>query len=210
MIGKMTIIDAKTAKDFLLPRHYSGRNPQISKAFGWFDNGELKAVCTFGKPASHHLCKGICGDEFASHVYELNRLCKVEGWEYPLSMFVSWCLRQLKTNNWIVVSYADTGMNHCGYIYQACNFIYTGKTKKRTDRFIEIGKHSRHTENYSTEYRVVRTAKHRYIYFCTNNRKLKQTWESALNYPIEPYPKEENKHYILGEYQQPTLVKIKQ
>ena len=29
-------IDYKTAIDFLLPKHYSGRKPQVTKAFGLF------------------------------------------------------------------------------------------------------------------------------------------------------------------------------
>ena len=49
---KFTEISSEQAITFLLPRHYSGRKPNISIAFGWFDNDELKAVCTFGKPAS--------------------------------------------------------------------------------------------------------------------------------------------------------------
>ena len=49
------------AQDFLLPRHYSGRTPSISKAFGWYIGTELKAVCTFGKPASPPLCESVCG-----------------------------------------------------------------------------------------------------------------------------------------------------
>lgn len=32
-------IDFKEAKDFLLPKHYSGRIPVISIAYGWFDEG---------------------------------------------------------------------------------------------------------------------------------------------------------------------------
>ena len=60
MKGTIEEIDYKTAVDFILPRHYSGRVPTISKAFGWYSKGELVAVCTFGKPASPTLCKGIC------------------------------------------------------------------------------------------------------------------------------------------------------
>lgn len=72
-------ITYKSAIDFLLPRHYSGRKPQIKWAFGWFtDDGELLAVCTFGKPASNSLCRGICGDKYSANVYELNRLCRVD------------------------------------------------------------------------------------------------------------------------------------
>ena len=33
--GEIAPISSQEAKDFLLPRHYSGRVPSISKAFGW-------------------------------------------------------------------------------------------------------------------------------------------------------------------------------
>ena len=54
-------ISYKEAIDFLLPKHYSGRKPIVKIAFGLFENDVLQAVCTFGKPASHSLCKGIWG-----------------------------------------------------------------------------------------------------------------------------------------------------
>lgn len=201
-------ISNKEAVDFLLPKHYSGRTPPISRAFGWFDNEELKAVCTFGKPASPALCVGICGKEYSHNVFELNRLCRTEDLNAPLSQFVSGCLKRLKSLNWIIVSYSDTQMNHHGYIYQATNFIYTGMTKPRTDMYTPNGKHSRH---YKVEdqkgIRRVRSAKHRYVYFCTSDKKLKRAWVNALNYPIQPYPKGNNSNYILGEYIKDILIK---
>ena len=114
------------AVDFLLPRHYSGRKPCVSKAFGWVVDGELKAVITYGKPVNRCLCTGICGEEWSSHVYELNRMCRREEFHKPLSHFVSFTLNALKPLDWIIVSYSDTAMNHHGYVYQACNFLYTG------------------------------------------------------------------------------------
>lgn len=208
MKGEIKIITHKQAVDFLLPKHYSGRTPQITKAFGWYIGNELVAVCTFGKPASHSLCIGLCGKEYASKVYELNRLCRIDNFKEPLSQFVSGCLKQLKSEDWIIVSYADTGMSHNGYIYQACNFIYTGKTKQRTDKYVGAGKHSRHYDKTAIEiYRQVRTAKHRYVYFATSKGKAK-LYLKALNYPICDYPKEKNKNYILGEYQKPTVIKV--
>lgn len=207
MEGKIISISYKDACDFLLPRHYSGRKPVISKAFGWFFNNELKAVCSFGKPASASLCKGIMDGEYQSNVYELNRLCREEDCKKPLSQFVGACLRLLSSNDWIIVSYADTAMNHNGYIYQACNFIYTGKTKKRTDKYTEGNRHSRHYDNNNQNgKRKVRTAKHRYIYFCTKSKKLKKEWQSKLSYQIEKYPKGENQNYSLGTYLQPEIV----
>lgn len=86
-------ITYQEAVDFLLPRHYSGRKPQISYAFGWFIDDTLVAVCTFGKPASYTLCNGVCGKEFSKYVIELNRLCRVEGISLNLSYFVSYCLK---------------------------------------------------------------------------------------------------------------------
>ena len=39
MKGNIEEIDYKSAVNFLLPRHYAGRIPTISKAFGWFEGG---------------------------------------------------------------------------------------------------------------------------------------------------------------------------
>lgn len=209
MRGEVLEISPKIASDFLLPRHYSGRIPSITKAFGWFVDGELKAVCTFGKPASPSLCDGVCGGGYSQNVYELNRLCREDGFREPLSSFVSACLRRLRVMHWIIVSYSDTAMNHHGYIYQACNFLYTGMTTERTDIFTEEGKHSRHytEEDRHGEYRQVRSAKYRYVYFCSYLKKEKDEWRKALRYPVLPYPKgDNNEDYVLGEYLKPKLV----
>ena len=44
MLGSVELITSKEAVDFLLPKHYSGRKPQMSKAFGWNIDNELVAV----------------------------------------------------------------------------------------------------------------------------------------------------------------------
>jgi hypothetical protein len=206
-MGEIKAISYKEAVEFLLPRHYSGRKPVVSFAFGWYFNGELKAVCTFGKPASPSLCIGICGREYSASVLELNRACRTDDLIYPMSLFVSHCLRQLKNKNVIVVSYSDTEMNHHGYIYQACNFLYTGMTKSRTDKYTEGNKHSRHYDNEKQNgLRKVRSSKHRYVYFCTNSKRIKNEWINALRYPVLPYPKGQNKNYTLGSYLEPKIV----
>lgn len=200
-------ITYQMAIEFLLPKHYSGRKPVISRAFGWFFDDKLMAVCTFGKPASASLCFGICGKEYSESVYELNRLCRLDELKEPLSKFVSACIRELQKENWIIVSYADTEMNHNGYIYQATNFIYTGATKERTDKYTEGNKHSRHYNNDNQNgLRKVRSSKHRYIYFATKNKRLRSAYLASLNYPILPYPKNENKNYELGKFLEPNIV----
>ena len=207
MKGKIEVITFEQAVTFLLPRHYSGRTPSISIAFGWFIDNELVAVCSFGKPASPSLCKGILGQEYASQVYELNRLCRIENLNEQLSSFVAACLRRLRAKDWIIVSYADTDMHHNGFIYQASNFIYTGLTKERTDKYTEGNKHSRHYKNENQgSVRKIRSAKHRYVYFATFDKKLKKRWLENLLYPIMQYPKGCNSNYVLGNYLQPKLI----
>lgn len=101
-------------------------------------------------------------------------------------------------------------MNHHGYVYQACNFMYTGATKKRTDKYTLEGKHSRHYSNDEQgQHRVVRSSKYRYIYI-TANKQVKREILKDLKYPIlDYYPKgDNNEDYKLGEYLQRELVAI--
>ena len=184
-------------KEWLLHKHYAKRIPSISYAFGLFDDN-LIGICTFGSPPSRALCVGVCGKENAEKVFELNRLCVNDDLEKNvLSYFVSSCLNLLK-KNLILVSYADTSMNHNGYIYQATNWIYTGLSAKRTERY-DINNPNRHsksvTEQKGINYKDLaireRPQKHRYIYFTGNKKK----WLKKLNYKIEPYPKGQNKRY---------------
>ena len=195
---------------FLLPRHYSGRKPVVSKAFGLIDDGVLQAVITYGKPASPSVCVGICGKEHSGKVYELNRMCRSEEYRKPLSHFVSVTLRMLKPLDWIVVSYSDTAMNHHGYVYQACNFLYTGTSAPHADKYVPEGSgHNRHAESFDVrkdEFSVERSIKHRYVYFCTKSKRLKKEWMESLRYPILPYPKGDNSNYELGRFIGKTVV----
>ena len=189
-------VEYADTKDFILNKHYAQRMPSISYAFGLFIEKTLRGICTFGKPASHHLCWGICGKEHMDKVYELNRLVVDEGLpKNTLSQFVSKCLKHLKLDDLIIVSYADEGKGHHGYIYQATNWIYTGRTKRRTVKYTGKNKHSRHYDDSMNHIRKVRTAKHRYVYFTGKSRR---ELLEALNYPIEKYPKGENTKYDLG------------
>ena len=195
---------------FLLPRHYSGRKPVVSKAFGLIDDGVLQAVITYGKPASPSVCVGICGKEHSGKVYELNRMCRSEEYRKPLSHFVSTTLRMLKPLDWIVVSYSDTAMNHHGYVYQACNFLYTGTSAPHADKYVPEGSgHNRHAESFDVrkdEFSVERSIKHRYVYFCTKSKRLKKEWMNSLRYPVLPYPKGDNSNYELGRFIGKTVV----
>ena len=207
MNRKILPIKSHETYDWLLLKHYAKRIPSISFAFGLFEDNVLEGVVTFGKPPSSSLCRGVCGNHNSEYVYELNRLCLQSNKPNQASYLVANAMKQLPQPT-IVVSYADTSVNHTGYIYQACNFIYTGMSDKRTEwREKNSNRHSKTLcEQTSLEerkanpnkYEVVdRPRKHRYVYF-VGNKTQKKNLINSLNYPTAPYPKGDNKRYDSG------------
>lgn len=193
----MQVLPIKSAESYpwLLQKHYAKRIPSISYAFGLYEGADLVGVVTYGMPASPFLCMGVCGKENKHLVIELNRLCIDSDNKNAASILVSKSL-QLLPKPMIVVSYADKAQGHVGYVYQACNFLYTGETKERTDMAGEDGCHSRHNKGDS-ENRVFRSAKHRYVFF-VGSKHQKNNLIKALNYQVKPYPKGDAKRYDAG------------
>lgn len=190
----------KEVLDLVVNKHYAGRKPSISYAFLVKRMGIVLGAITYGKPASPYLCNGVCGKSFSKYVYELNRVVFLSSGEKNL---VSWSLARTEKilknlGNFVIVSYSDTGMNHNGYIYQASNYIYTGKTKERTDKYAPPGKHSRWYTQGNSHLRKVRTSKHRYVKF-VGNKGFKKEARSALKYEDVAYPKERSVKYTLGD-----------
>lgn len=128
-----------------------------------------------------------------------------------LSFFVSKCLKMIETPC-VVVSYADTSMNHNGYIYQATNWIYTGLSAKvkdykvrgmehlHTSTIFDMSRGQKNRGKWLKEkfgddlYFADRDRKHRYFYFI-GNKKQKKYMIKKLRFNVEPYPKNENKRY---------------
>ena len=161
--------------------------PSISYAYGLFEADHLVGIVTFGSPASAPLCRGVCGPERRSDVIELNRLVLLDNKPNQASYVVSKAIKMLPKPK-VIVSYADTDQGHSGYVYQACNFLFTGTSKPRTDMAPKDGKHPRHHLGDRTK-RVKRSAKHRYIYLHGDRRDKKQMLRE-LRYPIiHSYPK---------------------
>ena len=179
-------ISYEQTKDLILNVHYAGRMPSISFAYGLFKDNKIIGIVTYGSPASPFLCKGICGVEYKQDVIELNRLVLVNNEKNEASYLISNSLKLLPKPK-IVVSYADTAQNHCGVVYQATNFLFTGTTKGRTDQASANGRHSRHSLG-DTQNRVYRSPKHRYVIFVCS-KKQKKMYIKSLNYAIQPYPK---------------------
>lgn len=192
---------------FLIDVHYAGRCPSVSFAFGLFVSGRLEGVVTYGTPASATLRRGVAGDKYVPNILELNRLCLLTNTKNHASFLVSSSLKMIDGNR-IIVSFADTSQGHIGYVYQACNFVYTGLSAKRTDWKVKGLEHL-HGQTIADEFRGVknrsaamrekygddfylmpRSRKHRYIYFI-GRKKFKKSALNSLLYKIEPYPKAE-------------------
>lgn len=146
-------------------------------------------------PPSPTVNEGLLGGFMKDRIYELNRLVKNDGLvKNATSYFVSCCLKMLP-KPMCIISYADSGQGHHGYIYQATNFIYCGLTNKMFDWVGEDNKHNRHNwQRNENDKKVERSRKHRYVYFLGNKTQIKEM-KYNLSYPIEDYPKGNNQRY---------------
>lgn len=198
-------ISYQEAIDIVVERHYLHRKCPVSYAYGLFrkSDQEIVGVVIYGVPPSSTLLRGVCGDEEAKNVYELNRLWIDDNVpKNGESFLVGSTLKKLDRE--IIVSFADTSQGHLGIIYQASNFIYTGLSAKFKDPKVK-GLENQHHATYANGltnqqvidkfgadnvYFVDRPRKHRYIYFnATGGRKRELL--RKLRYQIKQYPKRE-------------------
>ena len=199
-------IEKRRTHEYILNYHYARRLPQIKFAYGLFkENKKLIGCCTFSVPASYTLCKGVCGEQYKKQVLELSRLVIVEPIENGASFFVGQLLRQLPA--YILVSYADDSYaGHVGYVYQATNWLYTGRGNaepawalpdgtiiSRTRRHIDK-KARRHGLEWTELIKIPQKGKHRYVTF-TGTKRDRKRFRSALNYPVVDYPKGETRRH---------------
>lgn len=181
--------------------HYSNRRVGSKFSFGLFIDGELCGCCVFSIPASYTLCRGVCGIEYSSQVLELSRLVVTTDEKNAASFLIASSLKQI--GNWIVVSYADCNshVGHVGYVYQATNWIYTGKGTAEpkwinastgevvsyTRRHIDV-KAKAIGMDWRDLQQEKQAGKHRYVTFC-GDRRFRTTARKSLKYRPEPYPK---------------------
>jgi hypothetical protein len=207
---KVISIDSSLCKEWCLKKHYAKRLPPIEHSFGLYDiDGMMQGMVSYGTPISSTL-RDLWDNKYK--LMELNRLVVNEGLENNvLSYLVGQSLKQMP-KPLVLVSYADTSKNHHGYIYQATNWIYTGLSAIFKDYYVKGMEHlhngtimdmSRGQENRVEWLRnkfgenlimIDRPRKHRYFYFIGNKKQCKDM-KKMLPYPIQPYPKGENKRY---------------
>lgn len=108
--------------------HYSKKIPK-SKCYklGVWEDGLFKGCIIFGSGATPNLGKPYGLEQ--TEICELTRIALTQHLT-PVSKILSICIKILKknTNLKLIVSFADTNEGHHGGIYQASNWIYTGKS----------------------------------------------------------------------------------
>lgn len=115
---------AQDAREIVEREHYLHRKPSVCCAFALVADEDVKGVVTFGVPASRDLAVGACRSD-PRLVVELNRLWVADDMPRNTeSWFLSRALGLMEPR--IVVSFADTGRGHQGYVYRAANFSYAG------------------------------------------------------------------------------------
>jgi hypothetical protein len=194
----------KTTKAFcqtiVSERHYSKRLGIFWEGFALIEDGEVAGVCVFGQPAAMIQKHAFRDRDF--RLYELTRLVVWSEDKNARSFLISKSLKMLKEKHSAVISYADSKMGHCGIVYQATNWIYTGAPVAKGKNVIIDGKefhpqtltdmgiknqHKWAKENGHTL--VEQKPKHRYFFFNGSKRQRKNMMEK-LNYEVlDKYPK---------------------
>lgn len=117
--------------------HYSKRMPSIiHQCFAWRkygglfgDRGEPVAAAIYGQPVNR---------AWPTDALELQRLVRSDDLKEPLSQFLAWTVRWIRSNKSspFVISYADSGKGHHGGIYQASGWHFVRETGRYQDGLI--------------------------------------------------------------------------
>ena len=201
--------DKKTCDAFVLAKHYSHRAPIFWAGFALVEDGKIQGVCVFGQPSPTIQRCAFKDRDF--RLYELVRLVVQTKTKNASSFLVAAALRMLEPQPCAVISYADSEQGHCGFIYQATNWTYTGAPVAHEKSYIVDGKRVHAMSLYDrgitapsrwakeNNIQVVRPhPKHRYFYF-VGSKHQKAKMLSALVYPvITEYPKQDPSRYDDG------------
>jgi hypothetical protein len=191
----------KAAKYAVEHWHYSRCIPKSKLVkFGVWENDIFIGSIIYGSGACNNLLKpyGLKQDEGC----ELVRIALKKHY-YPVSKMINISLNILKKTYpklKIVISFADRNENHYGGIYQASNWIYSGKSN---DCYFYKDKNGKiwHPRNVSKDLhkpsicispdvceKILKIGKHRYLY-PLNKKMRKQILKLS-----KPYPKNADAH----------------
>jgi predicted nucleic acid-binding Zn ribbon protein len=195
------VIGAREVADFIKRYEYLGTVGRSLARYGARNaKGELAAVAVFGTP-SKFSDDGIIVLERGASAH----------WAHPhtASWFIPRAVKHAAADHgWkIFFAYADPAAREIGTVYQACNWIYTGRTPSRTvngaprardyfrgpdgrvisDKAFYKRGHSMADVKSGAWRRVRKSAKHRYVWIEAATRQERAAL--AARFTALPYPK---------------------
>ena len=205
-------ISYSQAMEWCITKHYARRKPMYQFAYGLIKNGNIVGIVVYGRPPVQ-IEKSVFTSKINLDykVYELTRLVIQTKDKNAASFLIGNSLNLLPKNN-IVVSYADSNMNHCGIVYQATNWIYTGANKAHDSEYIIDGR-KMHPKSITERFGITAIAKwakennietvkpkekHRYFFINANKRTKKEMIQKLRYAIIKKYPKCHKKMYDAG------------
>lgn len=203
-------IEKSVAELFVTKKHYSRRASIFWAAFGLVENGQVTGVVVYGQPSPPIQKHAFRDRDF--RLFELSRLVVQSKTKNAASFLVGRSLKMLTPKPCAIVSYADMEQSHCGIVYQATNWIYTGATKSHDKAYVVDGKRlhpmtlrdrgitdpTRWAKENGIEM-VHPMEKHRY-FFLVGSKSQKRKMLGKLTYPIvQSYPKCDQSRYDDGE-----------
>lgn len=201
-------LDKKTCELFVKEKHYSRKSSIFWAGFGLIEDNKVVGVAVYGQPSPPIQKHAFIDRDF--RLYELSRVVVQTETKNAASFLVANSLKMLDYPC-AVVSYADMEQNHCGIIYQATNWIYTGATVSHDKLYIVDGVRlhpmtlrdrgitdpTRWAKENNVEM-VKPMQKHRYFFLCGTS-KQKRRMLKKLKYPVIPeYPKCNQSRYNDG------------
>ena len=194
---------------FVTSKHYSRRASIFWSGFALEEGDRIVGIVVYGQPSPPIQRHAFRDRDF--RLFELARLVVQTKTKNAASFLVANSLKMLEPKPCAVVSYADMEQSHCGIVYQATNWVYTGATKSHDKAYIVDGKRvhpmtlrdrgitdpTRWARENGVQ--MVHPAdKHRYFTF-VGSKYAKRSMQERLNYPIiGSYPKCDQRRYDDG------------
>ena len=205
-------LDKKVCKEWIEIKHYRHTLGIFWEGFGLVIDGKIQGVICYGQPSAPIQKYAFKDRDF--RLYELTRLVIQTKKKNAASFLIANSLKMLKEKKSAVISYADSAQGHCGIVYQATNWLYTGEVKAH-DKFYLVDGKKLHPTTIRDRYGVTSPVKwakansvqmvqpepkQRYFYFNGNKRECRNMLKKLKYTVINIYPKCDQMRYDDGQY----------
>ena len=212
-------VSYRTAEKIILDYEWLGNMGTTEFCYGIIWDGVVGGVVCFGRTAGSNVYSSVCGPQYANHAITLCRGACVH-WAHPHSaskLISTACKMMLDHGFNIFIAYSDPDAGEIGTVYQACNWIYCGRTsasekfetpdgKIRDARLVSA--YTRDRKGGTLKYKRSRSdqkkimlslgcrffkgnAKHRYVQILGRTRREEKQIRRDLEWNVLSYPKRE-------------------